>query len=159
MHDDIVLVCELKRSGRRVDADLQVALDGRPYIGYNPGAERVSIAALIALGAVPTQELQAASCTWNPATGNWANAGNWSCGIVPTGPANDSATIGAAKTVTIDSAQSIFTLINAGTINIDAFLLTLQAGGSTANSGTINIGGPSTASLQMLSSILLSLPP
>ena len=33
----------------------------------------------------------------------WDVAGNWSCGAVPTGPDDDSATIGASKTVTINT--------------------------------------------------------
>ena len=68
---------------------------------------------------------------------------------MPTGPGSDSATIASGKTVTINAAQSIFTLVNGGTINIDAFLLDLQGGGSTTNTGTINVGGPSTAALQV----------
>ena len=110
----------------------------------------LAAAAMVAVGAAPTQDAQAGlSCTWVPGSGNWGTAGDWSCGQVPTGPNQDSASIGSGKTVTVNTAQSIFTLNNAGTINIDAFLLTLQGGGSTINSGTINIGGPSTAALQM----------
>ena len=95
----------------------------------------------------------AASCTWNPVTGNWGTAGNWSCGVVPSGPAVDSATVAVGKTVTIDTGQSIFALNNAGAINIDAFSLALQSGGSTINTGTINVGGPSTANIGMSHSI------
>ena len=73
--------------------------------------------------------------------------------MVPTGPANDSATIGLGKTVAVNTAQSIFTLLNAGTINIDASTFTLQGGGSTTNTGTINVGSGSTAALQMSNSI------
>ncbi|MFZ5493268.1 MAG: beta strand repeat-containing protein [Pseudomonadota bacterium] len=62
---------------------------------------------------------------------------------MPTGPGGDSAIIGGGQVVTIDGAQSILTLTNAGSINIDAFLLALQGGGSTTNTGTINVGaGP-----------------
>ena len=109
----------------------------------------LGVAAMLAVGASPTQEALAATCTWIPGTGNWGSAGNWSCGQVPTGPGSDSATIASGKTVTINAAQSIFTLVNGGTINIDAFLLDLQGGGSTTNTGTINVGGPSTAALQV----------
>jgi hypothetical protein len=113
----------------------------------------LAIAAMLVVGVAPTQEALAANCTWNPATGNWGSVGGWSCGVVPTGPANDSATIGLGKTVTVNTAQSIFTLFNAGSINIDASTFTLQGGGSTTNTGTINIGSGTTATLQMSNSI------
>ena len=113
----------------------------------------LGVAALLAVGVAPTQDALGASCTWIPGSGNWGSTGNWSCGQVPTGPGGDSATIASGKTVTIDTAQSIFTLVNAGTINIDAFLLTLQGGGSTTNTGTINIGSATTAALQMSNDI------
>ena len=108
----------------------------------------LAAAALLVLAAVPVEEARGLSCTWNPSSGNWDAAGNWSCGAVPTGPDADSATIGASKTVTIDTPQSIFTLINVGTVTIDASTFTLQGGGSTTNSGIINVGGASTAALQ-----------
>ncbi|MBI3344266.1 MAG: hypothetical protein HY028_05325 [Gammaproteobacteria bacterium] len=94
--------------------------------------------------AVPPQA-SAASCTWNPATGNWSTASDWSCGIVPA--STDTANIGASKVVTITSGQSILTLGNSGGVNIDAFGLNLVGGGSTVNTGTINVGGASTANL------------
>ena len=109
----------------------------------------LAVAVMIIAGTATLQQAEAASCTWNPATGNWGSAGNWSCAIVPTGPANDSATIAAGKTVTVNTGQSIFGLTNAGNINIDAFTFTLQGGGSTTNTGTINVGGVSTAALQI----------
>ena len=95
----------------------------------------------------------AASCTWNPASGNWAATFNWlACATGNGNPAGtpgaaDSASIAAARTVTINTGQSILTLSNAGTINIDAFGLNLVGGGSTTNSGTINVGGPITANI------------
>lgn len=93
------------------------------------------------------QPALAASCTWNPASGNWSVAGNWSCNQVP--GSIDSATIAVTRSVTIDTAQSIQSLSNAGTVNIDAFLLNLVGGGGSTNTGTINVGGPSTAALQV----------
>ena len=108
----------------------------------------VTMLSVLAMQATPSV-VQAASCTWNPVTGNWSTASDWSCGSVPTGPGADTANIGIGQTVTIDSTQSIFTLNNAGDVDIDAFLLTLQGGGSSTNTGTINVGGPSTAALQM----------
>ena len=108
----------------------------------NPFARTsLALAAFLVMSAAPTHSAFAgASCTWVPASGDWSNAGNWSCGLVPTGPAQDNASIAVGKTVTVSSAQSIWGLTNAGGIDIDAFMLTLQGGGSTTNSGTINVG-------------------
>src|SRR6516164_2013448 len=72
----------------------------------------LALAMACAFAIVPREEAEAASCVWNPTTGNWDVAGNWSCGIVPSGPPQDSATIGLGKTVTVDTSQSIFTLGN-----------------------------------------------
>ena len=77
----------------------------------------LTLALASALAALPARDAAATNCTWNPATGNWGTAGNWSCGIVP--GAGDSATIAVTRTVTIDTAQSILTLGNAGSVNID----------------------------------------
>ena len=122
----------------------------------NPFARTsLALAAFLVMSAAPTHSAFAgASCTWVPASGDWSNAGNWSCGLVPTGPAQDNASIAVGKTVTVSSAQSIWGLTNAGGIDIDAFMLTLQGGGSTTNSGTINVGTASvTASLQAFNDI------
>jgi hypothetical protein len=101
----------------------------------------LALAALMLLSAAPTgSALAANACTWQPATGNWADGGSWSCGVVPTGPNQDTAAIASGKTATVNSGQSIWGLTNAGTIDIAAFSLTLQGGGSTMNSGTINVG-------------------
>ena len=97
----------------------------------------LAIAAMLVVGVAPTQEALGASCTWIPASGNWSTSGDWSCNAVP--GAADSATI-SAKTVTINTAQSILNLANSGGINIDAASLTLVAGGLTNNfNGVINI--------------------
>ncbi|MCB1966014.1 MAG: hypothetical protein KDI64_08210, partial [Candidatus Accumulibacter sp.] len=96
---------------------------------------------LAILLAFPAQQALATACTWDPATGNWNLAGNWSCNAVP--GVNDDATIGVGKTVTVDLAQSIRNMTNAGGVDIDAFLLTLSGAGGTTNTGTINVGaGP-----------------
>ena len=63
----------------------------------------LAAAALLVLAAVPVEEARGLTCTWNPSSGNWVVAGNWSCGAVPTGPDDDSATIGVSKTVTINT--------------------------------------------------------
>ena len=100
----------------------------------------LALAATLALGAAPWQDGLAAACTFNPASGNWNVAGNWSCGLVPSGPAGDSATIGSGKVVTVNDGRSIFNLSNAGTINVDAATFTLQGGGSVNNAGgAINV--------------------
>ena len=106
---------------------------------------RLFVGGMVLGAAMPTL---AANCTWNPATGNWGTAGNWSCGIVPTG-GPDTANIAVGKTVTIDTVQSVLNLNNAGAVNIDAFLLTLAGGGATTNTGTINVGSGVTAALQV----------
>jgi len=120
-------------------------LSNAPSSAVKPLATAVTLA-LVAF----SQPALAANCTWNPATGNWSGAGNWSCGLIP--GAADSASIAAAKTVTINTAQSILNLTNAGGVNIDAFLLTLNGGGGTTNTGTINVGAgpiPNNAALNI----------
>ena len=99
-----------------------------------------------------------ANCTWNVTTGNWATTGDWtSCGTGNGNPAgspgsNDTANVGITGVVTINTAQSVLNLNNAGQINLDAFTLTLVGGGSTTNTGTINVGAgpnPNNAALQV----------
>ncbi|MBS0305158.1 MAG: hypothetical protein JSR43_07250, partial [Proteobacteria bacterium] len=110
----------------------------------------VALAAAAAVGGFAAIPAQAANCTWNPVSGNWSIPTDWSCGAVP-GSA-DSASVGAAKTVTINSGQSILNLSNAGNVNIDAYLLTLAGGGSTTNTGIISVGAgpnPNNAALQV----------
>ncbi|MCP5332822.1 MAG: VPLPA-CTERM sorting domain-containing protein [Pseudomonadales bacterium] len=105
---------------------------------------------MVAVAFLPSVPAMAANCVWNPAAGNWATAGNWSCAQVP-GSA-DSAGIAGGQTVMVNSAQSIFNLNNAGSLNIDIFLLTLNGGGATRNSGAINVGSgaiPFNAALQV----------
>ena len=116
-----------------------------PASAVKPLATAVTLA-LVAF----SQPTLAANCTWNPVTGNWATASDWSCAAVPGGA--DSATVGAAKTVTINAGQTILNLTNAGSVNIDAFLLTLNGGGSTTNTGTLNVGAgpiPNNAALNI----------
>ena len=79
----------------------------------------LALAAMIVAGVAPSQQAMAANCTWNPATGNWSSASDWSCGIVPTG-GPDTAIIGGSKVVTVNTAQSILNLTNSGGVNIDA---------------------------------------
>ncbi len=113
----------------------------------HPNRHLVAIAVgslLAALGATPAS---AANCTWNPASGNWGTAADWSCGVVP--GINDDATVALSKVVTIDTAQSIRNLSNAGGVNIDAFQLTLSGSGNTTNTGTLNVGGAGPATLNV----------
>ena len=117
----------------------------------------ITLAAVALCGPWVAAPAAAAICTWVPASGNWGLAGNWSCGAVPQGPTGDTANIGAGKVVVINDLgptsvfRSVFTLNQAGTLNLDAFGLTLQDSGSTSNTGTINVGGVSTAALQLSS--------
>jgi hypothetical protein len=96
----------------------------------------LATAALVLLGPVASQSVLAANCTWNPATGNWSLASAWSCGLVPTG--SDTANIGAGQTVTVNSGQSIFTLNNAGLVDLTTGFLRMQ-GPSITNAGSIHI--------------------
>lgn len=91
----------------------------------------------------------AANCTLTT-NGDWGVAANWNCGVRPGTPNTaDTATINIGGVVSVTQPEQIITLTNAGTINVDAFLLTLLGGGSTTNTGTINVGGPVTAALQV----------
>ena len=83
--------------------------------------------------------------------GLWQTPGDWSCNARPGN--GDAATITVGGLVTINQAEQITTLSNAGTINISAFTLSLLGGGSTTNTGTINVGGASTAALQVSNNI------
>ena len=113
----------------------------------------LALAAAAVLGPLAATPASAAVCTWNTAAGNWAALANWAACVAGNGnPAgvpgsSDTATIGAAGVVTINTGQSVLNLNNAGQINIDAFGLNLVGGGSTANTGVINVGGASTANL------------
>ena len=111
----------------------------------------LAVAGLLAtLAAAPAS---AASCTWNTAAGNWAAVINWTACVTGNGNpggvpgAADTATIGAAGVVTINTGQQVLNLNNAGQITLHAFGLNLVSGGSTSNTGTINVGGISTANL------------
>jgi hypothetical protein len=115
----------------------------------------LALAAALALGAWPVEEAQAATCTWNTTNGNWNALANWlDCATGNGNPAKtpgsvDTANIGAAGVVTVDTAQSVRNLNNAGQINVDASTLTQFGGGVTVNTGTINVGGTGPATLQM----------
>ncbi|HRD99499.1 MAG TPA: hypothetical protein PLA97_24195, partial [Rubrivivax sp.] len=118
----------------------------------------VALAAAALVGTLASTPASAAVCTWNAANGNWDALANWlNCvagngnpGGVPGGA--DTAVIGGAGVVTVNTSQAVNTLNNAGQINIDAFLLTLGAGGTT-NTGVINVGGASTAALQVFGNV------
>lgn len=99
----------------------------------------LAMAAILALGAMPTDDSLAAACVFNPASGNWNVAGNWSCGAVP--GAADTATVAAGQTSTVPGGISpgVTSLSNAGTVNIaDNAALTLR--GSNLNTGLLSLG-------------------
>ncbi|MDE2615069.1 MAG: hypothetical protein KGL78_16670, partial [Burkholderiales bacterium] len=130
---------------------------GRAASSRTPGRPGV-VALAAALALLGAGSAEAASCTWNVAAGNWNALVNWlNCAAGNGNPAStpgsgDTATIGATGVVTINTAQSVGSLVNAGRIDIDAFLLTLAAGGSTTNTGVINVGAgpnPNNAALQV----------
>ena len=115
----------------------------------------LAIAAAAALGPLAAAPASAAVCTWDTTNGNWNAIVNWLGCVGGNGnPANtpgsnDTANIGSSGVVTIDTAQSILNLNNAGQINIDAASLTLFNGGSTVNTGVINVGSATAATLKM----------
>ena len=79
----------------------------------------LALALAAAFGAFPVHQAVAAGCVWTPASGIWGIAGNWaSCGgQVPA--LADSASVAAGKTASVTNLQSVQSLGNAGTINID----------------------------------------
>ena len=103
----------------------------------------LALAAAAALGPLAAMPASAASCTWNTTSGNWAAIVNWTaCATGNGNPAGapgaaDTATIGAAGVVTVNSAQSIATLNNAGSLSVDAS--NLRATGGVNGSGTTTI--------------------
>ena len=109
---------------------------------------------LAILLAFPAQQALAATCDWNTTSGNWNAVVNWiSCTAGNGNPAQtpgsaDTANIGAPGVVTVNTAQSVRNLNNAGQIQLDASTLTL-VGGGTVNTGTIDVGGVGSATLQM----------
>ena len=113
----------------------------------------LALAAAAVLGPLSVTPAAAAGCTWNTTSGNWAAIVNWSACATGNGNpvqspgAADTATIGAAGLVTINTGQQILNLNNAGQITLDAFGLNLMGGGNTFNSGVINVGGASTANI------------
>ena len=111
----------------------------------NPCAAAVAFAAL-----QMANPAYALNCTLTT-NGLWQTPGDWSCAARP--GSGDTATINIGGLVTINQAEQITTLANAGTININAFSLTLLGGGGTTNTGIINVGGASTAALQVQNNI------
>ena len=106
----------------------------------------LALAAAAALGPFAATPASAATCTWNTAAGNWAALANWAVCVAGNGSpvgtpgSADTANIGAPGLVTVNTAQSILNLNNAGRIDIDAASLTLQGGGATnITGGVINI--------------------
>ena len=107
----------------------------------SPCAAAVAVALLHMAG--PAQALD---CTL-VVNGPWQTPGDWNCNARP--GSGDSATISVGGLVTINQAEQIRTLSNAGTITLNAGSLSLLGGGNTTNSGTINVGGVSTAALSV----------
>ena len=115
----------------------------------------LALAAAAVLGPLSATPAAAAVCTWDTTNGNWSAITNWLGCVtgngnpVQTPGSNDTANIGGSGVVTIDSAQSVLNLNNAGQINLDAFTLTLVGGGATVNTGIINVGSATSAALQV----------
>ena len=119
----------------------------------HPRLNSLTLALAGVLAGMAAAPASAATCTWNTSNGNWAAIVNWAACAAGNGNpvqspgAADTATIGAAGLVTINTGQSVLNLNHAGHITIDAFGLNLVGGGGTLNSGVINVGGVSTANL------------
>ena len=139
-------------SQKRISARLLTQGRGRRHAGRIPALRAVMLA-VAALGPMAAMPATAATCTWNATSGNWAAIVNWTACVTGNGNpggapgAADTATIGTAGVVTINTGQQIRTLNNSGQINIDAFGLNLVGGGSTTTTGVINVGGASTANI------------
>ena len=139
-------------SRKRISARPLTQGRGRRHAGRIPALRAVMLA-VAALGPLAAMPATAATCTWNATIGNWAAIVNWTACVTGNGNpggapgAADAATIGTAGVVTINTGQQIRTLNNAGQINIDAFGLNLVGGGSTTNTGVINVGGANTANM------------
>jgi hypothetical protein len=106
----------------------------------------LSLAAAAAL-AVASAPASAATCTWNTAAGNWNALANWLNCVAGNGNpggtpgANDSASIGAAGVVTVNSAQRIGAIANAGSLIVDGSSLRVTGGITGSGSTTVQSGG------------------
>lgn len=94
----------------------------------------LALAALLALGAAPIDDSQAAACTFNPASGNWNVAANWNCGFVP--GSTDTAVVAAGRSATVTGAQPTTAVDNSGTVTISNNASIGLTGGNT-NHGVI----------------------
>ena len=109
----------------------------------HPKLNRATLAMAGLLATLAATPASAASCTWNTTNGNWAAIFNWTACVTGNGnPAGapgtaDSASIGAAGVVTVNSSQSVATLTNAGNLIIDT--ASLRATGGITGGGTTTI--------------------
>lgn len=76
----------------------------------------VAIAAATLVGLMHAGPAVAATCTWNPASGDWNIAANWSCGFVPGNL--DLAVIASGRSVTVTGGPAATALNNDGTVTI-----------------------------------------
>ena len=94
----------------------------------------------------------AASCTWNSTNGNWNELAKWLACVTGNGnPAGvpgaaDSAAIGAAGVVTVNTAQNIGAITNAGSLIVDGS--SLRVTGGIAGGGTTTIQGNGLLNLE-----------
>lgn len=102
----------------------------------HPKLNRTTLAMAGLLASMASAPASAATCTWNPAIGNWSTAAAWSCGFVPGNL--DMAAIAAGKTVTITGAQPTTSVSNAGTIDLSNNA-SLGLTGSNTNNGVITM--------------------
>ncbi len=117
------------------------------FATHCPSMTQVSRAALMALGLFAAGTASAANCTWNSTNGNWNELAKWlSCVTGNGNPAGapgsaDNATIGAAGVVTVNTAQSIGALSNAGSLILDTGSLRVTGGITGSGTTTVQGGG------------------
>ena len=111
--------------------------------------------------------VQAAICTWTGGSGNWNEAANWSCGLVP--GSGDDAIInnGGTVTLTANASVSSLTLSNGtltGSYNLTADTIDWSNGqmsgsGSTNVTSEVNFTGAMRSTCMIEPSTMLAQPP
>ena len=112
---------------------------------YLKGASSAVLAAVLFAG--PNMAL-AAACSWDPATGDWSNAGNWSCGAIP--GSGDTVSIAGGKSVSIvneGESTGAMTLSAAAALGLNNS--TLNQYGDVLNNGTITVANNSRLQNQL----------
>ncbi len=120
----------------------------------HPKLNRTTLAMAGLLASLASAPASAASCTWNSTNGNWNELAKWLACVTGNGNpvgvpgAADSASIGAAGVVTVNSAQRVGALANAGNLIVDTGSGTLRVTGGITGSGTTTIQGDAILALE-----------